>query len=227
MKLSRLLWLGALGCSANLVACQSAASADADAKPKPATAAATAPAPAIVFLGDSLTAGLGLPESQALPSLIQGEVDRAGLAYQVINGGRSGDTTAGGLARLDWYLRDSVDLRVVVIGLGSNDAIRGLSLQAMEDNLRAIITRIRAHRADARILLWELKTFPNMGADYGAGFNATFKRIASSENVELIPFPLEDTAGQPSFNQADGVHPNAAGAERVAARVWRSLKPQL
>jgi len=196
-----------------------------------ASASAAAPAsgrePAVVFLGDSLTAGLGLSEKEALPSLIQEQIDQAGLNYRVINGGRSGDTSAGGLARVDWYLRDSVDLRVLVIGLGSNDAMRGLPLSSVEENLRAIVQRVRARHPNVPILLWEMKTFPNMGADYGDAYAALFRRVAETEKLRLIEFPLADVAGKPELNQPDGIHPTAEGTKQVAARVWQSLRPVL
>lgn len=192
-----------------------------------ASTASSGREPAVVFLGDSLTAGLGLSESQALPSLIQQQIDQAGLKYRVINGGRSGDTTAGGLARVDWYLRDTVDLRVLVIGLGSNDAMRGLPLSTVEENLRAIVARVRAKHPNLPILLWELKTFPNMGADYGDAYTALFRRVAESEKLRLIDFPLADVAGKPELNQPDGIHPTAEGTKQVAARVWQALRPVL
>jgi acyl-CoA thioesterase-1 len=192
-----------------------------------ASAPSTGREPAIVFLGDSLTAGLGLSEREALPSLIQSEIDHAGLHYRVINAGRSGDTSAGGLSRIVWYLGDSLDLRVLVIGLGSNDAMRGLPLASVEDNLRAIVQRTRAKRPNVPILLWEMKTFPNMGADYGAAYTALFRRVAEQEGLRLIDFPLADVAGKAELNQPDGIHPTAAGTTLVAARIWRALRPVL
>lgn len=186
-----------------------------------------ASAPAIVFLGDSLTAGFGLAESEALPALIQQRIDREHLPYRVINAGRSGDTTAGGLARIDWYFKGSIDVRVLVIGLGSNDAMRGLPLQTMEDNLRQIIRRTREHKPDAKILLWELKTFPNLGQEYAQKYAAVFPRVAKSEGAVLIPFPLEAVAARAELNQSDGIHPTAEGTQRVAERVWGTLRPQL
>jgi acyl-CoA thioesterase I len=189
--------------------------------------APAADTPAIVFLGDSLTAGLGLPEGEALPARIQQHLDAAGLRYRTINAGRSGDTTAGGLARIDWYFRDSVNLRALVIGLGSNDAMRGLSLPAMEDNLRQLIRRTRAQQPVAKIFLWALETFPNLGADYAAQYAAVFPRLAEQEHVTLIPFPLADVVGRPDLNQNDGIHPTAEGTELVAERIWAVLKPEL
>jgi acyl-CoA thioesterase-1 len=172
-----------------------------------AAAVAAAPAPAVVFLGDSLTAGFGLAEDEALPALIQGRVDSARLPYHVINAGRSGDTSAGGLARIDWYFKDSVDLRALVIGLGSNDAMRGLPVETLEANLREIIHRTRQRKPQAKIFLWELKTFPNLGQTYAEQYAAVFPRVAQSENVVLIPFPLEPVAARPELNQSDGIHP--------------------
>jgi acyl-CoA thioesterase I len=193
---------------------------------RPALAPA-ADAPAIVFLCDSLTAGLGLPANEALPARIQQRLDTAGLAYRAINAGRSGDTTAGGLARLDWYFRDTVDLRALVIGLGSNDAMRGLSLPAMAENLTQIIRRTRQRKPDAKLFLWALETFPNLGPEYAQEYAAVFPRIAEQEHVELIPFPLADVAGHPELNQDDGVHPTAEGTELVADRIWAALRPAL
>jgi len=193
----------------------------------PAPNGPPADAPAIVFLGDSLTAGLGLPENDALPALIQRRLDRAGLRYRAINAGRSGDTTAGGLSRLAWYFRDGVHLQALVIGLGSNDAMRGLSLEAMEENLTQIIRRTREHKPDAKIFLWALETFPNLGPDYARQYAAVFPRVAEREHVTLLPFPLADVAGKPELNQSDGIHPTAAGTEKVAARIWSVLEPAL
>lgn len=192
-----------------------------------APSAEHAQTPTIVFLGDSLTAGRGLDTAEALPALLQAKVDEAGLGYKVINAGRSGDTTAGGLARLAWYLRDGVNPRVLVIGLGSNDAMRGLELAAVEDNLRRIIDQARQFRPALEILLWELQTFPNLGPDYGGDFKSMFGRVAKEKHVTLIPFPLNGVAGTPHLNQSDGVHPNAEGSRIVADNVWRVLRPVL
>lgn len=187
----------------------------------------TAPRPAVVFLGDSLTAGRGLAEDQAVPALIQAKLDATGLDYRVVNAGRSGDTTAGGLARLDWYLRDNVGARVLIIGLGSNDAMRGIALDSIEANLRQIIARIRRTRPETKLLLWELQTFPNMGPEYGQAYNDLFQRVALDEQVTLIPFPLAGVAGKPELNTNDGIHPNAEGSRIVADNIWKTLSPLL
>lgn len=188
---------------------------------------ATRGEPAVVFLGDSLTAGLGLAEHEALPARIQARLDTERLGFRAINAGRSGDTSAGGLARLDWYFRDAVDLRALVIGLGSNDAMRGLSLEALEANLRQIIRRTRERKPNAKIFLWALRTFPNLGPDYARAYEAVFPRIAADEGVTLIPFPLEDVAGRRELNQEDGIHPTAEGTEKVAERIWSVLRAEL
>lgn len=194
--------------------------------PRPAGAVAEeakAQSPAIIFLGDSLTAGLGLPQTEAFPALIETKLEALGSKWQVINAGRSGDTTAGALARLDWYLKEKVNPEVMVIFLGSNDAMRGVPLATIEENLRAIIKKGRAFRPSLRILLAELRTFPNMGAEYGQRFQQIFSRVAQEEKVELIEFPLLEVAGRPELNQPDGVHPNTEGTEKVAERFWKAL----
>jgi acyl-CoA thioesterase I len=183
--------------------------------------------PALIFLGDSLTAGYGLAASESVPALIQAEVDRAGLAFRVVNAGRSGDTTAGGVARIDYYLRPEVRPRALVIWLGANDSMRGIPPTEIEANLRTIVQRAHAFDVSMPVLLVEMKAFPNLGADYAKAFEAIYPRIAESENAALLPFPLEGVAGHPDLNQADGVHPTAEGTRRVAATLWLSLRRHL
>jgi acyl-CoA thioesterase-1 len=183
--------------------------------------------PSAIFLGDSLTAGYGLSESQAYPALIEKKLAARGTKYRIINAGRSGDTTAGGLSRLGWYLKDRVNPRVLVIFLGSNDAIRGVPLETMEKNLRAIVEKARAFRKDLRIFLVELRTFPNLGADYGEEFREVFVRVAEDAKVELISYPLLEVAGRPELNQAAGVHPNEDGTKKVAEVIWVAVEGKL
>lgn len=178
-----------------------------------------------VFLGDSLTAGYGLEKSEAVPALIAARLRAEGLPYRVINAGRSGDTTAGGLSRLDWYFQPPANIAVLVIGLGSNDAMRGLSLQAMEDNLRKIVQIAKKKAPSVKIFLWGMQTFPNLGPQYVKDYAAVFPRVAEQTGAILIPFPLTDVAGNVRFNQADGIHPNREGAVRVADRIWAVVKP--
>jgi acyl-CoA thioesterase I len=189
-----------------------------------APAAAPAPAPVadrqasgplVIFLGDSLTAGLGLAEDQAYPARVAARLSAQGTPVRVINAGVSGDTTAGGLARLDWLLGQHPD--VVVLGLGANDGLRGLPLAATEKNLREIIRRSRA--AGARVLLLGMQIPPNYGPDYAGGFKALYPRIAKDLDVPLVPFLLEGVGGVAELNQADGMHPTAEGQEKVADNV--------
>jgi acyl-CoA thioesterase-1 len=175
----------------------------------------TAAGPLVIFLGDSLTAGLGLAEDQAYPARVAARLAGRGTAVRAINAGVSGDTTAGGLARLDWLLGQHPD--IVVLGLGANDGLRGLPLAETEKNLREIIRRSRA--AGARVLLLGMQIPPNYGPDYAGGFKAMFPRIAKELDVPLVPFLLEGVGGIANLNQADGMHPTAEGQEKVADTV--------
>lgn len=183
--------------------------------------------PAIVFLGDSLVAGYRLMPEEAFPARIQKKIEAEKLPYRVVNAGRSGDTTAGGLSRLDWILRREVHLKVLVIELGSNDAMRGTSLAVTEENIRQIIRKTRAFDPNVKILLMELHTFPNMGPEYAKGFTAIYPRISRTENVPLLPFLLMGVAGKPDLNQDDAIHPNSKGSVIVAENVWKALRPHL
>lgn len=183
--------------------------------------------PTIVFLGDSLTAGLGLAPSEAVPALIEKKLLADGKNYRVINAGRSGDTSAGGLARLNWYLQPEINLRYLVIGLGSNDAMRGLSLEELEKNLREIIRRTRAHDRNIKIFIYQMYTFPNMGREYKGRYDALFPRVARTENIILLPFPLTGVAANPRLNQKDGVHPTAEGTRIEAENIWKSFRGYL
>jgi len=186
--------------------------------------ASAAPArPKVVALGDSLTAGLGLLRDQAYPELIQARLDQLGYDIAVVNAGVSGDTTAGGLRRLDWVLDDRV--RILVVALGGNDALRGLSTDDMQRNLGQIIERAQARGIE--VLLAGMEAPPNFGQDYTARFRAVFPALARRYKVTLLPFLLAGVAGHPDLNQADGIHPNARGAEIVADTVWRALQPMV
>jgi len=177
--------------------------------------------PLVVFLGDSLTAGLGLDEEQAFPARIAELLRAEGTPVRVVNAGVSGDTTAGGLRRLDWLLRQEPD--VLVVGLGANDGLRALATEATEENLREII--VRARTAGTAVLLAGMRVPPNYGPDYAAGFAAIYPRLAEELGVPLVPFLLEGVAAVPELNQADGIHPNAAGQRRVAETVLAHLRP--
>lgn len=177
----------------------------------------------LAFLGDSLTAGYGLETTQAFPSLVGERLRSRNLPWKVVNAGVSGDTSAGGLRRLDWLFRQRVDLLFVC--LGANDGLRGIPVEATEQNLRAIIARAR--QGGARVALAGMRLPENYGRDYQGKFEAMYRRLAKTEKVPLLPFLLEGVAMQPSLNQADGIHPNAEGARRVADRVWTFLDPLL
>ncbi len=179
----------------------------------------------IVFFGDSLTAGLGLPDpdTQSYPALIQAKIDDAHLRWHVVNAGLSGETSAGGLRRIDWVLRQKVD--VFVLELGANDGLRGTAPAVTRTNLQAIIDRVRAQQPQARIVLAGMKMPPSMGAEYAAAFDAVFPALAAKDGLVLIPFLLEGVAEDPNLNQGDNLHPNVEGATIVANTVWKWIVP--
>jgi len=185
-----------------------------------------APAPRVIlFLGDSITAGYGLDLSQAFPALIQQKIDAQRWNFKVINAGQSGDTSAGGLGRMDWLLKNKID--VLVLELGANDGLRGLPVENSKKNLQAIIDRTKDKYPEAKVIIAGMKVPPNMGGDYGRKFEAVFADLAKKNNAPLIPFILEGVGGLPELNLADGIHPTAKGHEIVAANVWKVLEPIL
>lgn len=177
----------------------------------------------IVALGDSLTAGWGVAPEEAYPAILERRLAREGYAYRVVNAGVSGDTTAGGLRRVDWVLRSGPE--VVVVALGANDGLRGQPVAAMRDNLAAIVRRLVD--AGARVLLAGMRVPPNYGAAYARQFAAVFPDVARQAGVALMPFLLEGVAGDPRLNQSDGIHPNADGQRVIAERLWPHLRPLL
>ncbi|KPK83197.1 MAG: GDSL family lipase [Gemmatimonas sp. SM23_52] len=179
----------------------------------------------VLFLGTSLTAGYGLPSDEAYPALIQSKIDSAGLDFRVLNAGVSGETSAGGLRRMDWLLRQP--LAVLVLELGANDMLRGQDIEAMRANLQEIIDRTRAAHTDAQIVIAGLRAAPNLGEPYASLFEATFVELAAENGAALIPFLLDGVAGVPELNQPDGNHPTAEGHQIVAGNVWEVLEPVL
>jgi acyl-CoA thioesterase-1 len=179
----------------------------------------------VLFLGDSLSAGFGLDVAQAFPSLIQEKIQQEKLPFRIVNAGLSGETTAGGLRRIDWLLKQKVD--ILVIELGGNDGLRGISPSETERNLQGIIDKMRAKNPDAEIVLAGMMAPPNMGKDYTEKFRAIFPTIAKKNKIELIPFLLEGVAGNPRLNLPDGIHPTAEGHQLVAETVWKTLRPVL
>jgi acyl-CoA thioesterase I len=188
-----------------------------------------APAPAlavprvIVALGDSLTAGLGVAPDEAYPALLEARARAAGFDYRVVNAGVSGDTSAGGLRRVDWVLRAHPE--IAIVALGANDGLRGLPVPALRENLTSIVSRLRD--AGARVLLVGMRLPPNYGDAYAGAFAEAFRVVARRTAVAFVPFLLEGVAADPGLNQTDGIHPNAAGHRAIAAHLWTSLQPLL
>ncbi len=191
----------------------------------PTTPAAIPAKRTIVFFGDSLTAGQGLSREQAFPAVIEQKIQREQLPFQVLNAGVSGETTAGGLRRLDWVLRDAV--HVFVLGLGANDGLRGFDLGETKRNLAAIVDLVRSKYPQAVIVLLGMKMPPNFGPDYTTRFENLYREIASEKRLPLVPFLLDGVGGITAMNQSDGVHPTAEGQKRMAENVWAVLRPLL
>lgn len=216
------LWLGAVACGSRSEAPDDrrrSSSSSADERPLPPVAGATGPR--IVVLGDSLTAGLGLSMVNAFPSRIQRRLEEAGLSYTIVNAGVSGDTSAGGLSRLDWALDG--DVRILVLALGGNDGLRGLPVPELTRNLSTIIERAQAR--GVTVVLAGMEAPPNFGQQYTLEFHAAYPALAKKYRLALVPFLLERVAGITELNQPDGIHPTAEGAQIVADNVWSALKP--
>ncbi|WP_291988891.1 arylesterase, partial [Luteitalea sp.] len=179
--------------------------------------------PRVVALGYSLTAGLGLPPEQSWPSLVQEKIDQAGLTAEVVNAGVSGDTSAGGVRRLDWALDG--DVKVLVLELGANDGLRGLPVDQLRENLSQMIAAAKAR--GIVVLLLGMEAPPNFGPQYTREFRQVYTDLAAEHEVAFIPFMLEGVAGNAALNQSDGIHPNEDGTRRVADLIWQSLQPLL
>ena len=180
----------------------------------------------ILFFGNSLTAGYGL-ESQdvAFPGIIQQRIDSLALPYLVINGGLSGETTAAGKERIDWLLREKID--VFVLELGANDGLRGIPTDETERNLQEIIDKVKTAYPDCKLVLTGMMVPPSMGGEYGKTFTAIFPALAKANGMAFVPFLLQDVAGEADLNQDDGIHPTAEGHRIVAENVWEILQPLL
>ncbi len=185
----------------------------------------TAPVKTILFFGDSLTAGYGLSPEEAFPALVEKQFIKNGKPTKVINAGLSGETTAGGLSRIDWVLRQPID--VFVLELGGNDGLRGLPLSQTKKNLQSIIDKVKAKYPNVKIVVAGMMVPPNMGKDYTTQFNAIFPALAKKNNVTLMPFLLEGVAGNEKLNLPDGIHPNIDGHKIVAGNVLKILTPLL
>jgi acyl-CoA thioesterase-1 len=181
----------------------------------------------ILFFGDSLTAGYGLsdPTDDAYPAVIQHKIDSLKLPYNIINAGNSGETSAGGLGRIDWVLKQKID--IFILELGANDGLRGIPVEETRRNLQAIIGKVKAKCPNAKIILTGMQVPPSMGADYANSFKAIFPQLAEKNKIDLVPFLLTNVGGIPKLNQGDGIHPTAEGAKIVANNVWVVLKGDL
>ena len=188
-------------------------------------AAAEASKKVMLIFGDSITAGYGLEQEQAFPALLQTKIDSVQAPWKVINGGLSGETTAAGLRRLEWTLQQPVDL--LLIELGGNDALRGVSVSEMRSNLDKMIQMTKSKYPDAMIVLAGMKVPPNLGAQYGKEFEAVYAQLAKKHGITLIPFILEGVGGNENLNQADQIHPTAEGHRIIAKTVWEVIEPLL
>jgi acyl-CoA thioesterase I len=181
--------------------------------------------PSVLFLGTSLTAGLGIDPGQAYPALIQQKIDSAGLNFRVINAGVSGETSAGALRRVDWLLRQPT--AVLVLETGANDGLRGLPPNQLRTNIQAIFDRAKQQRPRPKLVLLGMRVPLNYGRTYSREFQAVYQELAEANDAALVPFLLEGVGGVPGLNQADGMHPTAAGQRLMAKTVWRVLEPVL
>jgi len=183
------------------------------------------PRAVILFLGTSLTAGYGVGADHAYPALVQKKLDSAGYAFRAVNAGLSGETSAGGLRRLEWWLQQPVS--VLVLELGANDGLRGLPIAQLRANLDSIIARTRQRYPDVAVVMAGMQAPPNLGLPYTSQFQTTYRDISRKHDALLIPFLLEGVAADAALNQGDGIHPNAEGHRRIAALMWTALEPVL
>lgn len=179
----------------------------------------------IVFFGNSLTAGYGLSPSQAFPAIIQNKIDSLGLPYQVINAGVSGETSSGGKTRIDWILRQPVD--IFVLELGANDGLRGIPLSETKKSLQSIIDKVKSKNPATKLVFAGMQIPPNMGQKYSTEFRNIYTELATKNAMTLVPFLLEGVGGETKLNQEDGIHPTAEGHRIVAANLWRQLEKLL
>lgn len=179
----------------------------------------------ILFFGNSLTAGYGLEPEESFPSLIQVKIDSLKLPYKVINAGLSGETTAGGKERINWLLKQKID--VFVLELGANDGLRGIPVAETKGNLQSIVDQVKAKNPGVKMVMAGMEVPPNMGNTYASDFRKIFKEIAEKNNMALVPFLLNNVGGIAELNQADGIHPTAKGQKILAENVWEVLKDKL
>jgi acyl-CoA thioesterase I len=216
---------------ATLFGCQSNSAPTPNAEqPTAASSTSVAPPPVtgrktIVFFGNSLTAAYNLKQEQGFPALIQKKIDALGLAYTCIDAGLSGETTADGVNRVEWILRQPVD--IFVLELGGNDALRGLPIEQSRNNLAIIAKKVKNRYPDCKVVLAGMQAPPNLGKTYTNAFRQMYVDIAAEQQTGLIPFLLEGVGGNPRLNLPDGIHPNEEGQKIVAENVWKVLQPLL
>lgn len=191
----------------------------------PAVMNGQASAERILFFGDSITAGYGVGEDQAFPAFIQQKIDSLDWNYKAVNGGSSGETSAGGLRRIDWVLQQPVS--VFVLELGGNDGLRGIDLDATKDNLQNIIEKVESKYPDAKIIITGMQVPPNLGPEYTQQFKEMYPELAEENDTKLIPYFLDDLGGDSELMQSDGIHPTEEGHKLLAEKVWEVLKPML
>jgi acyl-CoA thioesterase-1 len=179
----------------------------------------------ILFFGDSISAGYGLEPQQAFPAIIQDKIDSIGLNYEVINGGLSGETSAGGLRRISWVLQRDID--IMILELGGNDGLRGIDLSSTKNNLQQIIDKAKAKNPDIEIIIAGMQVPPNLGTDYTKEFQELYPELAEKNDIPLIPLILDKVGGRDEYMQSDQIHPNAKGHKVVAETVWETLAPIL
>jgi acyl-CoA thioesterase-1 len=215
-----------------VLACRGSGPAPAASAPPPPATPALAPSPTevddrpvVLFVGTSLTAGLGLDPGEAYPALLQEKIDAAGLRYRVVNAGVSGETSAGARRRMGWLLRQPV--AVLVVETGANDGLRGQDPEATRESIQAILDEAKRQSPPPKLVLAAMEALPNYGEDYRRRFRAIYPELAKRNGATLVPFLLEGVAGEPTLNQPDGIHPTAEGQKRVAENVWKALLPVL
>ena len=179
----------------------------------------------ILFFGNSLTAAYGIDPEDGFPGLVQSRIDSLGLDYKVINGGLSGETTAGGLSRLDWFLED--EPYIFILELGGNDGLRGIQLSETKNNLLRIIDKVQSKYPETKIILAGMQIPPNMGQEYSKEFSELYPAVAAEKNVTLIPFLLDRVGGVPELNLPDGIHPTEEGHKIVAETIWPFIEAAL
>jgi acyl-CoA thioesterase I len=179
----------------------------------------------VLFVGTSLTAGYGLPREESFPTLVDRKIEEAGLPFRAVNAGVSGETSAGARRRIEWLVQQPFD--VLVLETGANDMLRGTDPGTTEENIQAIVDRVRQHRPDAHIVLAGMLAMPNLGPDYARRFEGIYPRLAERNDLTLVPFLLRGVAAERHLNLADGIHPNAEGQRVIAETVWEVLEPVL